>query len=264
MKTNLLFVILFILTSCRESEISSPSDNDANILYPTTLYKLDKALYDSIKTAFQLTLGTSYYATLDSFGCIGHVGLLSRGPSAITDQSQAVAAAKNALIYLKEYSKISDTSVVVSEATKNSIPPNITDWTISFKNQIYEGFEVWDTQILTIISDNGVMIDGHHYKNIFIPHQNIISKEQAKKNLVGQTFEYQCWTPSSFTITDSTIKIDKIEQCIFPLSVDNKVELRVAWKVPIYPSAASNYPMWYYFVDVLSGATISVKQLFIC
>ncbi|MDP1678428.1 MAG: hypothetical protein Q8L88_16345 [Bacteroidota bacterium] len=264
MKKYFFIPILLFFTSCHEGEISTPSDSNANISYPTILRPLAKPFFDSVQKTFQQKLGTSYIAKLDSFGFVGHLDGITRGKSNVSDKMIGIAKAKAAILYLKEYTNVYDSSVEVKYA-KKTISPGITDWEVLFKNQVYAGLEVWDSAILTIVADDFVLIDGHYYNNIFIPHQNIISREQVKANLLGQKYEFYCWGPlDTLIITDSLIRIETMEQCIYPLIKKNTVELRVVWKVPIYTYSGSSSPMWYYFVDILTGEIVAIRQLFIC
>jgi len=231
--------------------------------YPTTLYKLSQSELDFLQENLNNKLsGTKYEAELDSFGLLGHYGLFPRGKSNITDTALAITLAKTALLYLCDFFNIVDTSTLYVERLRHAVlPPYFTDWDISFKNQYYNGMEVWDTQTLAIVADDFIHITGHHYKNVFIPEHNIISKEQAKIRLVGTEIHYYCWVPSTFVITDSSINLETMEQCVYPLVKPNSIELRVAWKVPI---SSDGSPMWYYFIDVVTGETIGVRQLFGC
>ncbi len=197
--------------------------------------------------------------------CLGHLGLLQRGRSSITDPNNAISVAKGVLLQLSSFSNVSDSSVLqVQEATNyNPTPLNISDWTVTFKNQILNGIEVWNTDILVLINDNTVLLDWHHYKYAFIPDHDLISKERAKKLLVGKDIIYDCWTPGKFTVTDASIKTESMSLCVFPLVKGDSLELRIAWKIPIF-SFSNIYPAWYYFIDVLSGETVRVEQLSIC
>lgn len=165
------------------------------------------------------------------------------------------------VVYLSDFSNVVDTAALYVERVKHATSTYFTDWVILFKNQSYNGMEVWDTQIMVIVADNFIFLGGHHYKDIFIPKHNIISKEQAKMKLVGTEIHYDCWVPSTFVITDSSINLETMEQCAYPLIKSSSIELRVAWKVPI---SSYGSPMWYYFIDIVTGETIGVRQLFGC
>ena len=263
MKRYIFLFLLLVLTSCEKNEITSSLNGNVDRRYPTTLYKLSQPELDSLQVKFNnKLLGTGNMAVMDSFGFLGYHEILSRGKSDITDTAQAVALAKAALLHLREFSNIVDTSTLYVQDATHYNTMGITDWRISFKNQYYNGMEVWYTRILAIVADDFILIDGRHYNNIFIPKYKIISKERTKKQLMGTVIHYECWTPGTFVISDSTISLEAIEECIYPVRKSNSIELHVAWKVPIV--GFMSQPMWYYFVDVVTGETIGVMQLFIC
>jgi hypothetical protein len=226
---------------------------------------LSQAELDSLRIVLDGKItGTGIKAQLDSFGLLRHYGLVPRGNSAITDPAQAVSLAKNALVRLNDFSNISDTSALsVEEVTNyNPSPLDRSDWTVIFNNQSYNGLEVWNTRILTLVADNFILLDGHHFKNVFIPQKNIISKEQAKDSIIGKEIIFYGYGPSTFVIADSSIDLDSVKQCIYPFIKTNSIELRVAWKIPI-TIAHSKWPTWYYFSDILSGETLEVICLVI-
>ncbi len=246
--------VSFMLTVVR-----SPSNSP----YPTTLRKLNQSELDARQNQLSLKLGAQYTATLDQFGLLGHLGLLSRGKSSITISDQAVSVVKSALQQLSRFTNISDTSTLsVESATNHSGVPEFTDWVIIFKNQTYKGVEVWDTRILTLVSDDLVSLDWHHYNDVFVPRDDIVSRERAKKSIVGKVISYSCWTPGRFTITDSSIVTAGIVCTIVPLVKNDSLEFHLTWRIPISPAGGS--PYWYYFLDALTGETILVRQLFYC
>ena len=265
MKPFCLLVILLTVVSCGKESPSSPAQGDFNGAYPTTLQKLSSSDYDSLLVVFSQKKGTKYLATLDEFGLLGHVGLLTRGKSSISDANEAISAAKSALLELSDFSNVIDTSSLhVQSARRYTGPmPNVSDWKIWFEKQTYQGMVVWTDAILAIVADDFVLVDGHCYKNIFVPHENNINKERAREIIVGTKIDYYCWFSESFIVADSSINLDKTEQCIYPLAKDNSIELRVVWKIPIcmYPGDPER---WYFFVDVQTGETVGIQQLFIC
>ncbi len=262
MKTYLLVLPLLILNSCNRGGIISPLDGGASQSYPTTLMKLDRSQLDSLNSILDQKLGTRYLAQLDSFGLLGpysDVVLKPRG-SSITNPSLAISLAKSALLDLNQFTNVTDTSsLVVRTADINSAT---NDWEIVFANQSYNGLEVWNTRIDAIVADQFILLyQQHHYRNITFPQQSFITKGRAKSILVGTEIQYQCWSPSSYVITDSSIDPDSITQCIYPLLKTNSVELHVVWRVPI---SMSSLVGWYYFVDVVTGEIVAMEQLFIC
>jgi hypothetical protein len=260
MKKVCLISILIFFISCKKDEISSPSNIDPNSSYPTTIYKLSNSEFDSLKVQFKNRLqGTIYTANLDSFGLLGDYYKWPKGTSLIPDTLQAVTLTKTAFLKLNDFSNVSDTSNLIVEGIIDFV-----GWrTIIFKYQIYQGLEVWGTNITGMVTNDSIYLSGHHYKDIFIPQQNLISKDSIKSLLIGKEIYYSCDAVGKFIVDDSSININTIEQCIYPLIKNNSIELRVAWKVPITPFY-SQYVMWDYFVDVLTGEEIDVLQLFGC
>jgi len=266
MKKVVYFILVSLLTftSCKkDSNPSSPSNVNAS--YPTVLKKLSATELAAKQNELTQFLGIKYTATLDSFGLLGHLSGFQRGLSNITTADQAISIAKNTLLHFKDFTNVSDTSLLtVYEATNyNPSPTNHSDWVVIFNNQSYKNLEVWRTEILVLISDNLISMDWHHYKDIFIPTEKLISKEGSKALLVGKEISYYCKIPSKFTITEASIYIDSLSLSVFPLTKKDEVELRVTWKVPIYKSL-SKEPSWYYFIDVLSGEIVGTEELFIC
>jgi hypothetical protein len=262
MKIYVYVFILFACTSCKKDEISSPSNGDANKSYPTILQKLDQSQLDSLKIILNQKLGTNYLAQLDSFGLLGYYygGVGRPRGSDITHPAQAISLAKTAMLHLSQFTNISDTSAIfVKRAEISSVTK---DWEIIFENQFYNGLEVWNTRIDAIVANNFILLyQQHHYKNIFIPQQDVIGKERAKSNLIGTEIHYMCWSPGTYVITDSSINLETMEQCIYPLIKINSIELHVVWKTPIaWPGSIG----WYYFVDVVTGEIVAVEQLFMC
>ena len=262
MKIYLFAFLLLILTSCNRDGSTSPSDGNTDKSYPTTLIKLNQSELDSLKVILNQKLGTRYLAQIDSFGLLGyyHGGVPIPRGSTITNQAQAISLAKSAIQDLSQFTNVFDTSaLVLRSADINGITGY---WDIIFANQLYKGLEVWNTRIDAIVADQFILLyQQHHYKDINIPQQNVISKEVAKSKLVGTEIKYECWSASSYVITDSSINLESIEQCIYPLLKMNSIELRVVWKIPI---SLSNFVGWYYFMDVVTGEIIASEQLFMC
>jgi hypothetical protein len=262
MKIFLFAFHLLILTSCNRDVSTSPSDGNTDKSYPTTLIKLNQFELDSLKVILNQKLGTKYLAQIDSFGLLGHYhgGVAKPRGSTITNPAQAISIAKSAILDLSQFTNVFDTSALVMRSAK--INGVTYDWDIIFANQFYKGLEVWNTRIDAIVADQFILLyQQHHYKNINIPQQNVISKEVAKSKLVGTEIKYQCWLPSSYVIADSSINLETIEQCIYPLLKMNSIELHVVWKIPI---SLSSFIGWYYFMDVLTGEIIASEQLFMC
>jgi hypothetical protein len=253
---------LLFIVSCSADNIFFPVD-DPNKAYPTTLHVLSQTVLDSLKIIFKQKIGSTYIAKLDSFGLIGDTTLWNRDTSSISEPQEAVSLAKAALVLLKDFSNVSDTSLLSAGSVHKLSGSRINDWSIWFQTQRINGMEVYGTSLNVLVADKYICLSGHFYKDIFIPSKNSISKIHAKNILVGRVIDYECWGPSTFRITDSTINVDSLKLCVYPLHKGDTIELRVAWQVPISYSLES-HAMWYYFIDVMTGEIIGSMDLFIC
>jgi hypothetical protein len=261
-KVIFVLALLLIFASCVKNDVVSSSDGEDYSSYPTTLHPLSQPDLDSLQKEFDQKLGSQYLAKLDEYGLLGHFGFLTRGQSTITDPNQAIPQAKSALLHLDKFSNIYDTSIInVQSAWQVQADPIYSEWRITFQNQIYRNLEVRETMVFALVTDNFVLLDGHHYSNIYVPQTNLISRQQAKDSLVGKEIVFLCWSPGKYIITDSSIAIDSIQRCIFPLMKGGTIELHVTWKVPV---GEGGWPRWYYFIDVITGEIVATEQLFIC
>ncbi len=257
MKRYLVLFILVGLVSCKDDSPTTSADNSSG--YPTTIAKSNESEANAEFNFFESSLGTSIRGKVDTFGFVGHLGLLSRGRSSISDAAQAIMVAKLALLAVSSRTCVFDPSLIeVKSAHRyDSGPLSFSDWEIQFKSQTYKGLEVWNSEILVLVADDLIQLDGHWYKDVIIPADNTISKEQAKTALVGSVIQYYArGGPEVFTVVDSIIHLDSIKQSIYPLIKSDCLELRVVWKVPIGS-------WWYYFVDIVSGEKVALKQRFI-
>jgi hypothetical protein len=72
-----------------------------------------------------------------------------------------------------------------------------------------------------------------------------------------------CWTKIEVTITPEMILKNKIAQNIIWHEVNNSIELRVAWNVPITTSN-DDHVSWNVWVDILSGEILLYSYAYIC
>lgn len=252
--------VLLSINSCNSNTEPIPSPNELE--YPTVLLPIGRVKADSIQNSIRSNFFFSY---IDEYGLFSFSGTLGRGNSNITDKNVAIRLAKEALLKYSKYSNVSDTSKLeLKEATNyNPSPLHFTDWIISFKNQKYNGIEVLNTGIVVIVQDQVSQIIGHHFNEISMPVNGIIPKEKLVEILVGKKLETMCWTKIEETITPEMILRNKIVQNIIWREVNNTIELRVTWNVPITTSNDDNIS-WNIWVDILSGEILLYSPTFIC
>ena len=252
-------IILFI-NSCNSNIEPIPYPIEIEQEYPTVLYPVGRAFADSIQIAIRTN---DFFSYIDEYGLFSFSGTFGRGYSNITDKNIAIRLAKEALLKYSKYSNVCDTTQLELDRATHSSAPNFTDWVISFKNQKYKGIEVLSTRIIVIVQNQVSQISGHHFKEISIPVNGIIPKEKLVEILVGKKLETMCWTKIEITITPEMILKNKIVQNIIWSEINNSIEFKVAWKIPITTSN-DDFISWNVWVDILSGDILFYNPTFIC
>jgi len=254
-----LVTFLFIY-SCNSNV--EPLPIPLNQEYPTVLFPIGRDKADSIQNAIR---SNDFFSYIDEYGLFSFSGTLGRGYSNITDKNISIRLAKEALIKYSKYSNVCDTTQLeLDEATNyNPTPLPFNDWTISFKNQKYKGIEVLNTGIIVIVHEQVSQILGHHFREISIPQKGLIPKEKLVEILVGKKLETMCWTKIEVTITPEMILKNKITQNIIWRKVNNNIEFRVTWNVPLSTSNDDKIS-WNVWVDILSGEILLYSPTFIC
>jgi len=266
---NITSVILSLLlfVSCELFEDSTDQKN-SNIEYPTIIYPLSETEICKLQLELYSLLNSEYLAALDEYGFIRSNWKINRGSSSISDENIAISQAKATINTFSQFTNITDTSIlIVKEATNQSGTPFFSDWIISFENQSYDNIEVLSTEIMIIITDNIIQIIGHHYPDIVIPDHDLISLEDAEESVIGLELTYYGYADiDTFVVDENSIHVDNASEettmKILPFEVDENIELRVCWRIPIF--MGSIYPDFYIFIDTVSGDMITYKTLFIC
>lgn len=262
------FILLSVFsTGCMKnpegfSDNEDTENGDTNIEYPSQILPLSEIELQTLKAEFNTLKGDSVSAELDEYGLVDWAGVLVRGSSNITEADTAVSKAREILVRLDKFTNVNDSTLLeIKEATNEHGSGIYNDWIITFKNQMYSGLEVLNTEITVLVGDEVRQISGHHYTNIFIPEIDVVDMESAGQLLIGYQIEYICWTPGSYVITEGSINYNKIEKVIYPLHPDDRIEFRVVWKIPV---GDNSIPDWYIYVDVMTGEIVLVGQTFIC
>jgi len=269
MKIVCLFMLpLLFFISCELFE-DSDEDGNSNIDYPTTLTQLSETELNELQLELDSLLNSQYKAKLDENGFICSAGLLSRGSSSISDANNAIKKPKSAILKFSQFTNVTDTSLlIVTEATNQHGTNLFNDWIVSFQNQLYDNIEVLNTEMMVLITDNIVQIAGHHYSDIVIPENNLVSLEEAEESLIGLELTYYGYADiDTVVVTENSLHIDNANEeatiIILPFENDNNLEMRVCWRIPIF-GFGSIYPDFYIFVDILNEEMITYQTLFIC
>lgn len=234
--------------------VQSPSTQN----YPTILYPLTESELATARSTLDSINNTQIAVSLDKYGLLDWSGLVNRGQSTIQDVNVAISMAKSSLSKFNKFSNITDTvSLVIYSATKGHGSNLWSDWSIGFENQVYQDLFVEKTGIFILVHEDVRQIMGHHFTDIFIPTEDIIDKELVTMSIDGYLIEYECWGPAEDVVDSDDINNVEIETVIFPIEVNESLEFRVTYKIPIGIS-------WHIFIDVITGEIIEILQLFIC
>lgn len=267
MKKILLFMLpLLVFINCELFD-DTDAQEKSNIDYPTTLTPLSGTELNELELKLDSLSNSQYKVALDEYGFIGSAGTLNRGSSSISNADIAIVEAKDAIARFTEFINVTDTSqLIISEATNQHGTDLFNDWIVSFQNQSYDNIEVLNTGIMVLITDNIIQITGHHYTDIVIPEDDLVSLEDAEESVIGLELTYYGWADiDTFVVDENALHVDNANEeatiKIFPFDNDDNIELRVCWRIPIF--WGSLYPGFYIFVDILSKEMITYQTLFI-
>jgi len=254
-----IFLLLFL--SCGD-ENNVLSTDDQHLGYPTTLFALSAEELRLLEAEFDSLNDNKISVTLDKYGLIGtHTSLvIETSNNKITDENQAIRAAEATLVRNSKFTNVSDASLLAVKRTRKVHDDN---WEIHFKNQVYGDIEVIETEIGLRLHEWVYMIwGGHFFRDIIVPSQFLIDEEVAKDSLIGYEIIWYDFGGQQqvYVISSNSFCQAQSDTVIVPLEKDEALELRVAWQVPI---ANAISPLWYVYVDVMTGDIIKVVQLFV-
>ena len=265
---SFLLIVFLALVGCMKDPAgfsdNDKSDNENTIpVYPSTIMKLSESELQSAEAEFNDLKGEEIIAELDAYGLVDYAGNLVRGNSNITEAETAISQARDILIRLGKFTNVNDSTLFETKEVTNQHGSGLfNDWIITFENQMYNGLEVMNTEVMVLVGDEVRQISGHHYTNIMVPEDDAIGATEAGQLLVGYQIDYVCWTPSTYIVTEASVNYSKIEKVVYPFHFDDRIEFRVAWKIPIGDSIS--IPDWYIYMDVMLGEILLIEQTFVC
>ncbi len=251
------FLVASIFWSCEDnSEIFTPN-------YPTTIQTVSS---DEIDMIFSELYETPLYecTSVDDYGFC-HVTTSSTAcgkfDSIYVNYSyeELENIFHNALIEYSELLNISDLSdITISsiknlkgmtfEAFKKAYPDSATTgWLITSNVQRVKNYPIYGTEIKVLVFFDRVRaIGGRRFSNLNIPDSDVYSEDDAKKKFIGQEISSGS---TVLKITDESFWYTS-EKVIFPYQSNNKIELRLCWKL--------RPEKWTVFVDTQTGRTFGV------
>ncbi|MGI9174785.1 MAG: hypothetical protein ACR2GR_05660 [Rhodothermales bacterium] len=248
-----------LLGSCG---VLAPHEED---VYPTTIEKLTPAEQNARQEAFVALNDGEVCTPIGVFGFTDwDLGLCvdqpDRRPTEL-GSGEALSYARTFLVRNERFTGVSDPSELVVKRTPGGR-------VIKFENQRYQGLEVEYTQILfdpnwRDSQGRSVAVGGNWYPEIYIPDREAISPEEAQQRLIGTELDYG-WGALVLTVSAASFpEHARVDKLILPVSFEDRIELRVAWKVEVYPNAPDRGPDFSVYVDTMTGEQLQVDQLII-
>jgi len=269
MKINKLFLLQIILAlsfACKDNDdLETFPDPD----YPSQYCILSDENRNQLYNEFDAEL--KMYFEVDSFGFLDRNWNQSMGSDVflgkLNDEDEVKASAKDFILRYKKYfgvpdnadlqvDRISGSWVSFGKTLPQENESDRNQWIVRFQNQLYNNIEVYNTTIGIYVSPKGVYWSyGNWYPDIYIPYQIEVTFDEAKSNLLGQTFNYYDWTgPKEHTVSENDFYTDDTpEQMIIPSRKGDCIELRLCWKI-------TSKTIWNFYVDVMSGELILNEQ----
>lgn len=261
MNNNLLQIAIIIFlfstfTGCLKKTEIEIEDDSLNSKYPTRLHKLatDELIQLKLESPFQL----------DDYGLFSFKGSPKSGHSSFNDPSIVLDHAKNVLIENSQYSNVISDSALIVEYIKRygGTVPTFSYWFVGFKNQIYKGLEIINTAIYIRVMDSVESLTGHHFKDIYIPEENLLTKNSIYQKIIGYVIVYEDHNGIQEKEITGGLIVDDFIKKIYWFEEENFIEFRVVWEIPILMEEGAGLASvwWYVYVDVISGEVVHIYQ----
>ncbi len=224
-KVKILFILILIaLPGCDLfTEVNSEP-------YPTKIFPLSDSELEKLQNEFN-TLNEQNFMKLDKYGFVSFSTYYSKNSSNLTE-SYLVNTARNWLSKNKKFTG------VYNAAKLDIIDDIIINWLcrVRFIDQNYHGYKVVHTPITLWVDNEKVyMVDGHWYKYINVPPKDNFSAADAKEKIIGTKITWYSFggNPQTYTLTSESFCTCSTKKVIYPKIINDVIELRVAWEIPI-------------------------------
>jgi hypothetical protein len=239
-----------ILTSCDKNEDNSDVEDP---LYPTTIYSLSEEILLQMRNDFAQR-NPNVYTTLNQFGfCAISIGGGGGSPSGFTKE-EAIAAVREFVAHNPEYTGVSNPNDLQFRSITSTVGYNdALFWHLGTENQTINGIEVESTGIL-FHTHNWKLVScyGNHFPEVYVPNKFNFNAEQSQSLLLGKEIIHLGWGGpySAGIVIMEHLQQSTAKLIIVPITTDEKIELRVAWKINVIPLD------YIYEIDVMTGEII--------
>jgi hypothetical protein len=262
-KQFLLFLLLAcLLISCEKTNFNYTQDGN----YPTVINKLSSTALAALKTDY-IQKNQYLQSSLNQFGFCDLVeinnSIVSPPPLNLQTQAEATEIVKNFVSQNSIYTGVKNPDNLSLSEIFLSTPywDAATCWVLKSSNQFIDTIEVINSQIIFQLKSHEVVYcAGNWYPNVYIPGKFNITRENAKSSLLNKIVWHStiAGVPYSEQVAAESLAASTVRLVVFPVTTDNKIELRVTWQINI-PN-----PVYYIIrVDVMTGEIISQEPTII-
>jgi hypothetical protein len=274
--TIFIFTLTIILSNCDVVDDPRSNEDFDYDKYPTTIYALSNLEFNSYIKEYNELNDTLICTSLNIFGyCEYSIQSCPNRPvprEEITNELEMINIAEATILKNKKFTEIESAenliinrSVGLSGCIKcdgSEDDIKTITWKIDYNNQVFDGYEVLDTEIIIFLDKNGVTrMGGNWYQNIAIPPKDKYSFEEAKNNIIGRQITLVCEQSYDIIIDENNI-FPEARKVIIPHIKDDSIELKVAWELYIIDS--NGMTVWRIYFDSTTGEMIKEGQLIFC
>jgi hypothetical protein len=246
----IFLVLVFTLFSCERDNI--PVDP----YYPTTINKLDYIALSHIRDIYNLR-NKYLHSSLNEFGFCDMGDVPSESPPLLESltEAEAIETVKNFVQINPSETGVENIDELRFDRTsfRSGYYDGSTTWIITSSCQNVDTIEIVNTNISFRIKNREVVFcTGNWFSDIYIPERFIFSQTHAKASLLNRVVEHYNFAGEGYyvRITSNDLASSKTKLSIVPLTKDESIELRVAWRIEIASVA------YIIFVDVMTGEVI--------
>ncbi|MFN8241390.1 MAG: hypothetical protein U0X39_11670 [Bacteroidales bacterium] len=261
-----IYVIMILVLVIPGCELVDLGEFRSDTGYPTRFRKMSSSTLEAEKASF-LQANPYLWTSINNYGFLGNSGDLSQQQIPPVDnqvsETEARQAAMNFLARNAEYAGVDNIDNIRIESAEpmGGFWDGGAGWHLHTSPQIIDTLVVLNTSILINVHSGEVYYSiGNWYPDVYIPGHIIVSRSKAVNNLLGKIVTHYsiAGQPYHVTITKEPLSQSKVNMVIYPLEVDDTIELRLVWMINI-PG-----PVYYIiYVDAITGETIAMSPTII-
>ena len=254
---NILLCTLFAASSCSNTAdttdiIDTIDISDTN--YPTTISRLPEETILQMRNDFAQRNPTMI-STINQFGfCWPSEEMINASVSSGSfAEEEAIEAIKEFIGHNPETGITDPENLHFKRISRGDDSNNATTWVITTEDQLINEIEVYKSNIaFNILNRSLRFCNGHYFPNVYMPEKINFDIERAKSQLLGKEVIHLGFAGqySLGKITKKHLQECETNLIVVPLRTEEKIELRVAWKINLLT-------MYYvYYVDVMTGEIV--------